>query len=122
VNRTAMIGHQPTGVAGGSRIDWLPPTDIVETAEAFEISLEICGVPREDIVIDLEENRLTISGGRVTDAGDQTCHYRERPRGHFLRSFSFRTPVDDAGIEARLADGVLALTIPKKRAKRIELT
>ncbi len=79
-------------------------------------------MPRDDIVVDLEGNRLTVSGGRVTDSNDQTCHYRERPRGQFLRSFSFRTPVDDAGIEARLADGVLALTIPKKRPTRVELT
>ena len=121
VDGAATTRREQIANTGGSRPDWLPPADIIETREAFEISLEICGVSRDEIVVGLEDDRLTVSGVRLTDTEERVCHYRERQRGRFVRAFSFRTPVDDERIEARLADGVLFLTIPKRRPMRIPL-
>ena len=103
-------------------MDWLPPADITETDDAFRIALELCGVDRHGVDIQLTDGRLTISGVRETDVPGEVCHYRERPRGRFVRAFSFRTPVDDDAIEARLADGLLTVTVPKRRPTRVPLT
>jgi len=101
--------------------DWLPPVDIVDTPTAFEITVEVCGVPRDDINIHLDGGRLTVWGVRHPGGEAELHHYRERRLGRFARSFSFRTPVDQRGIAARLADGVLTLTLPKQQPKRIPL-
>ncbi len=113
---------------GGSRatpardgVDWLPPVDILETPTSFEVALDVCGVPREQIDVRLEDGRLTVSGTRELDEGDEFCHYRERQVGRFARAFTFRVPVDADGIEAKLADGVLTLTIPKQLPTQVEL-
>lgn len=114
---TNLAGSQPTSLTA---IDWLPPADILEMPEGFEVTLEVCGVSREAIDVQAEENRLTVSGER-RDAEGEFCHYRERPVGRFARAFTFRVPVDTDGIRAALAEGVLTLTIPKKEPTRVSV-
>jgi len=116
------VAGRETGNAAGGRTatDWLPPADILETPQGFEVTLEVCGAPREAIDVRAEENRLTVSGER-RDVEGEFCHYRERPVGRFARSFSFRVPVDADGIRAALAEGVLTLTIPKKEPTRVSV-
>jgi HSP20 family protein len=112
-------GSQPAPADTG--IDWLPPVDILETPVSFEVAVDICGVPREKIDVRLERDRLTVSGTRTPAAEGEAYHYRERRVGRFARAFTFRTPVDADGIEAKLADGVLSLSIPKRLPTRVEL-
>jgi len=102
-------------------VDWLPPVDILETPTSFEVALDICGVSREQIDVRLEGGRLTVSGVRESAERDEFCHYRERQVGRFARAFTFRTPVDADDIEARLAHGVLSMSIPKQRPRRVDL-
>jgi HSP20 family protein len=104
-----------------SDADWLPPVDIVETPGAFEVTVELCGVPREDIRVGFEENRLTVWGVRRPQDDREVHHYRERRIGRFARAFSFRTPVEGEGIAARLEQGVLRLSIPKAQPKRVRV-
>lgn len=108
--------------SAGSGIDWLPPVDIVETETAFEVALDICGVPRDAIDVRLQDDRLTVSGARAPGDAAEVCHYRERPVGRFTRAFTFRTPVDADGIEAKLADGVLSLSVPKQLPRKVALS
>ena len=105
---------------GEGVVDWLPPVDIVETPAAFKVTIEVCGVSREDIHASFEEGRLSVWGVRRPTV-DETHHYRERRMGRFARAFSFRTPVDQAGVSAGLARGVLTLTVPKRLPRRIPL-
>ena len=114
--------------AGGSRssapqtgIDWLPPVDIVEAPDLFKVALDLCGILREAIDVRLERDRLTVSGVRGPADENEVCHYRERQVGRFARAFTFRVPVDADGIEARLTDGILLLSIPKRLPKKVEL-
>jgi len=109
----------PSSGKGG--VDWLPPADIAETASGFEVTLEICGVPREAIEVGADESRLTVSGERPGEVEGEVCHYRERRVGRFGRSFAFRVPIDSDGIRATLADGVLTLTIPKRTPTRVSV-
>ena len=112
----AVTGDVASGLA-----DWLPPVDILETPTAFEIALELCGVVRDDVQVGFREGRLTVWGTRRPDTAGEALHYRERRTGRFVRAFSFRTPVDGGRIAARLRQGVLALTVPKRQPRRIPL-
>jgi HSP20 family protein len=108
-------------ISAGDGVDWLPPVDILETPTSFEVALDVCGVPREAIDVRLQDGRLTVSGTRESADRDEFCHYRERQLGRFARAFTFRTPVNADGIEAKLADGVLTLTIPKQLPRKVAL-
>ncbi|MGQ9731138.1 MAG: Hsp20/alpha crystallin family protein [Candidatus Zipacnadales bacterium] len=119
--RVEIRGRRRQGAMEGD-VEWLPPVDIVETADRFEITVELCGVAREDIDVYLDDGNLTVGGMRRADEEGETCHYRERPMGRFARSFSFRSPIDEERIIARLAEGVLCLTIPKKLPQQIPLS
>ncbi|MES3024236.1 MAG: Hsp20/alpha crystallin family protein [Pseudomonadota bacterium] len=104
-----------------------PRLNITEDENAFEVQAEMPGVKKEDIKVAIDGQRVTLEGeSKREDAqreGEQLV-YAERSVRKFTRSFMLPTEVDDAGAQARLEDGVLKLTLPKKQgseAKRITI-
>ena len=95
---------------------WAPTCDVVETAEAIEVSCELAGLEREQIDIRLEDNVLTISGDRRIDRESDAEQYHriERAYGPFRRHFNLPVGVDPYKIEARYEHGVLRVILPKR--------
>lgn len=95
---------------------WVPSLDIYENAEAFFLYVDLPGVKREDVSVDVENNLIVIKGKREhkTDATKETLHLVERESGCFYRSFQVPNNVDTENIDAQLADGVLVVKLPKK--------
>jgi HSP20 family protein len=107
---------------------WTPPIDVYETPSAYVITVEVPGVPREQVELAVEETRLTIRGRRLESTGrtGESVHYHlvERGYGSFTRSFEFVERVEVEGVNADLAEGLLTITLPKSRpqpARRIEV-
>ncbi len=102
----------------GRRAEYKPAVDIHESDEAFTLFVEVPGIQADQVHVDLEKNVLTIRAERSeTDEVDAEGYRRvERYRGSFTRSFSLPETVDDETIEAKLADGVLTLRLPKRPA------
>jgi len=104
-----------------------PAVDIEELEGKFVVRAELPGVKREDVHIQVHEDVLTIRGERKleTKEGDGKRYQRvERRYGTFVRSFALPKEVDASAIEAKLSDGVLELTVPKKAEvtpRRIEV-
>ena len=75
--------------------------------------------------VNLQENRLTISGERHQEKIDNQNFFRkERFYGRFMRTFTLPTTVEENNIKAKFNDGVLTVTVPKaevKKAKRIAI-
>lgn len=92
-----------------------PSANIVENQQGFEITLDLPGVVLDDINVEVNEGRLTVTGKRSIDADveGQTGHRRERWTGEFEREFAFPVDVDFDGVTAELKMGVLALNVPK---------
>lgn len=91
---------------------------IVNTREgefAYHVDVDLPGVKKEDIKVDINKNILTISGERKTkDEIKQDDYYKvETYFGKFSRSFTLPENADVENIEAKSDNGVLEVVIPK---------
>lgn len=95
---------------------FVPATDIRETTEGFELTMDLPGVKLEDVHIELPDRVLEVSGKRHHEHDQTREGYRriERSGGTFTRSFTLGKQIDEAGISARMADGVLRVSLPKR--------
>ena len=93
-------------------------TDVSDTGDAFKLEAELPGFSKDDIKIEIENDCLTISAERKFDDEDKKKNFvkRERFYGSYSRSFDV-TGIDTDAIEASYNDGVLTLTMPKKKAE-----
>ncbi len=96
-------------------------TDIKETAQSYEMTMNLPGVKKEDVKAELKDGYLTIQASSNTENNtqDDDGRYirRERYMGSCSRSFYVGTQVSQEEIKARFEDGILKLLIPKKEAK-----
>jgi len=107
----------------------LPSVNISESEESFKIELASPGLQKEDFQLKLDNNILTISAEKKTDAEQKEERYthREFHYSSFSRSFTLPNTVDSEKIEAKYDNGVLFLTVPKreeakkKPARQIEI-
>ena len=90
-------------------------TDITDTGDAFVLEADLPGFKKENIKIDLENDRLTIKAERHSEHEENKngCIRRERHFGSFERSFDV-SGIDTANIKASCNDGVLAVALPKR--------
>lgn len=90
-------------------------TDITDRGDSFVLEADLPGFKKDDIKIDLENDRLTIKAERRSEHEDNKngCIRRERRFGSFERSFDV-SGIDTSGIKANYTDGVLTLTLPKR--------
>jgi HSP20 family protein len=94
---------------------WAPRTDLSETDEAFRIRLDVPGMKKEDITVNLQNNTLTVSGERSSERTEEGEKYVrvERAFGNFHRTFTLPDAVDQENVEASYEDGVLTINVPK---------
>lgn len=90
-------------------------TDITDRGDSFVLEADLPGFKKDDIRIDLENDRLTIKAERHSEHEAAKNGYvrRERSFGSFERSFDV-SGIDTASIKANYTDGVLTLTLPKR--------
>jgi HSP20 family protein len=93
---------------------FVPATDIFETDDALTVVMEVPGVDREAIDINLENDVLRVKA-KIDPAQYEGMEplYTEYNVGHFARSFTLSNKIDRQQIGARLEDGVLTLTLNK---------
>ena len=97
---------------------WLPSADVYETAEAFLIEVELPGVDKDDIEIQVQGDELTVRGQRQTRGSRPECFHRmERRYGPFSRTFSLSDDVDGDRVTAEFKEGLLHLQVPKVRVQ-----
>lgn len=102
------------------------PMDVKETEHQYDISVEVPGVGKDDIQVNVEDGVLTVSTEKQQEHTEKTdkFHRVERSYGRMQRSVQLPDNVDADRIDASYADGVLKIVVPKvapaePRAKRI---
>jgi HSP20 family protein len=96
---------------------YVPNTDIYETEEALTLVMEVPGVEKKDLSVQLENDALRVEG-RIDFSKYEGLEpvYAEYNVGHYARGFTLSDKIDQDGISAELADGVLTLTLKKAKA------
>ena len=97
-----------------------PAVDIYENNEDFLIQVEMPGVDREDVSIDLENNILSLSGVRHHEPLGST-RFEEFTTVEYRNSFSIPEIIEISKVTAKLEAGILYLTLPKLEAVKPRL-
>ncbi len=99
---------------------WTPACEVSEEPEHYLMSLEMPGIPKEEIKVEVADNTITISGERQArdERREGNAWYGERRYGKFVRSFTLPAGIDADKIEANYQDGVLSLMVPKAESAK----
>jgi HSP20 family protein len=105
---------------------FMPAVDILENQNEIMILADMPGVDGKDVDIDLREDVLSIRGA-VSPVEDEkeVSVYREYNWGDYFRQFTLTEVIDQEKISAKMDDGVLRLTLPKKervKPKKIQIS
>ena len=95
---------------------FVPNADIYETDESLTVVLEMPGVEKKNVSVNLEGDALRVEG-RIDFSKYDGLEpvYSEYNIGHYARAFSLSDKIDQSGISAALDDGVLTLTLRKAK-------
>lgn len=104
---------------------YMPATDITETDETLTVVMEVPGVERDAIDVNIENDVLRVEA-RIDFSKYEGLEplYTEYNVGHFSRAFTLSNKIDQQRIAANVEDGVLTLTLPKAKEaqpRRIEI-
>jgi HSP20 family protein len=110
------------------KTDFSPSVNTREGEHAYHVEVDLPGVKKDDIDVDVKDNIVTISGERKTkkEVKEEDYYKVESSYGKFERSFTLPENVDVENIHAESEDGVLEVVIPKlakveKQSKKIEI-
>ena len=105
---------------------YVPRVDVRETAEGFAVVADLPGVDEKSVEATVQNRVLTIEGWTKTEKPQGYEELgREFGAGRFRRDFTLPDAVDPDRIQARVKNGVLTVTIPKKdevKARKIQVT
>lgn len=99
-------------------------TDIVEKDGNYELSIEMPGVKKEDIQMELKDGYLNVTASHNTNKEDKDKEGRiirqERVNGSYSRTFYVGNDVRTEDVKASFDNGELIVTVPKEAPKKIE--
>lgn len=116
----AVRTMQP-GAEEGRQEAKLVRMDVTETDHAYRISAELPGVRKEEVSVAIDGNRVMLTAESKRDKPSEEAGERvlcgERFYGKLRRSVQLPEEIDDGAAHAKYADGVLELTLPKKKSR-----
>lgn len=98
---------------------FVPEVDVVELTDKYIVVLDVPGVRREDLEVELSGTQLVVAGKKILrHPPEGRVKTAERPSGPFRREFLLPAAADGAAVTARLADGVLTIEVPRGTATK----
>lgn len=101
---------------------WRPAIELKQTEKEYKAKVQLPGVNKEDIHIDLNNDYMTISAEikeeKSEKAEDTKVHTSEFRYGKYIRTVSFDNPIKSDESVAEYKDGVLSITMPKQKIEK----
>jgi len=94
---------------------WRPAVDIYETETGVILAVELPGVGKENVTVEVKDNILTLKGERLArpEIKEENYYRQERCYGTFQRSFTLHHNIQPNLIKATFKDGILEIEIPR---------
>jgi HSP20 family protein len=92
----------------------LPRTNINESETEFALTMEMPGVKKDDVDVSIEKDQIIITGGLTEKVETEGLRRGEIRSESFRRSFMLDSTIDRDTVKARLENGILKVTLPKK--------
>ena len=121
---TMLDDFMSPATSGPQDTAFSPRIDVVENDKGYQIEADLPGVAKNDLKVAIDGQRVTIEAEvrRETERKEgETVMHSERVVRKYARSFELPHEVDDASAVAKLDNGVLTLTLPKKQAAQSRL-
>ncbi|HEY2025992.1 MAG TPA: Hsp20 family protein [Gemmatimonadaceae bacterium] len=124
--RSPLMRQSPTAAVTSTRAAWLPQVEVLQRGDNLIVRADVPGLRPEDVRVEVDNGALTISGERSYQAEDENegLYHSERVYGSFVRTIPLPQGVNPEDVQARVAEGVLEVTIPmpkESRSRRIEV-
>lgn len=96
-----------------------PPMDIADMGDHYEMCIEMPGIPKDDINIEVTQNTVEISAKHEDskEEKDKNWLHRERSSMSFYRAFELPEELKTDNVDAEFKDGILTLKLPKVEPK-----
>lgn len=109
----------PSATSGVTESLRKPLYNVNGSADAYEVRVELPGVPKNGVKLDLDDNILTVRGERNSAVPERmkTLHRELSPLNYLLR-LRLNTPVDEEKMTAKLEDGMLTIALPVRQAAK----
>ncbi|MFH1755800.1 MAG: Hsp20/alpha crystallin family protein [Candidatus Latescibacterota bacterium] len=104
-------------VDGESESYRAPLTNINETDKSYMVTMEMPGVSKENVNVSIEDDKLAISGERVEKFEEEGLLRKEIREEKFHRTFVLDRRIDRDKIKAKMENGILIVTLPKKEGE-----
>jgi HSP20 family protein len=112
--QSLLAGWEPPDLAGA----FTPLADVEETDEAYLVELELPGVAKDDVTVEVAGRRVTVSGERKERQRVGTLRRRTRSVGRFHYEVALPGEVEEDGVTASMDAGVLTVRVPKPPSQR----
>lgn len=109
--------HSLVSAPGGDGA-WLPAADVSETDAAYIVEIELPGVHREDVDVELDGNELVVTGEVKERKREGLLRRRTRRVGNFEYRVTLPGDFRADDVEASLAHGVLTVRVPKAQTSK----
>jgi HSP20 family protein len=106
---------------------WRPAVDIYEAQNGVVVAVELPGVSKDSVAVEVKDDVLTLKGERLADPSisEDSYYRRERLFGPFKRSFTLHQNIKPDQIKATFKDGILQIEIPRpvqEQPKQVTVT
>lgn len=123
MDRWMQASRWPEEVEG---MAFSPTCNFKESDKEYIVQFDIPGVNKDDVKIEIQNNRLTVSGERKEKKEEKDAKHflAEAYYGSFMRSFALPAEVDENKVDAHYEDGVLTVKVPKTattKAKEVKI-
>jgi HSP20 family protein len=119
------LSGEPSRISGWHLVRkshaWRPPTDVLETDEAYVVVVEVAGMRGAEFFVTYNQRVLSIRGTRADASPRKAYHQMEIAYGEFETEVQITVPIEASRIEATYNDGFLQVMLPKAKSREVPI-